>query len=129
MYSSPNDFCHLPVPVITYLTLFLSVDLPQPLKNLSYSIVNYEIANYSLMLHWEDPINGIDNYTVILTSDNDSYVTVIEESHLIFSLQYNVDYILSVSATNCMGEGEYAAINISKGITLVIGFITHFHST
>ena len=77
------------------------------------------------MLQWEDPsINGevrIDNYTVILTSDNDSDVTVIEELlHYTFSLRYNVDYNLSVSVTNCMGEGEYATINISKGIYLCI---------
>ena len=75
-----------------------------------------------MILQWENPsINGevrIDNYTVILTSDNDSDVTVIEELHYIFSLQYNVDYILSVSGTNCKGEGEYAAINISKGTDL-----------
>ena len=84
--------------------------------------MQYEIANYSVMLKWEDlSINGevrIDNYTVILTSENDSDIATVEEIHYIFSLQYNVDYILSVSATNCMGEGEYATINISQGIYL-----------
>ena len=81
--------------------------------------MQYEIANYLVMFQWEDPrINGevrIDNYTVILTSDNDSDVATVEELHYIFSLQYNVNYNLSVSATNCMGEGEYVTINISKG--------------
>ena len=107
-----------------YLPLFLSVDLPPPLKNLSYSIVKYEIANYFVMLQWEDPsINGevrIDNYTVILTSDNDSDVTVIEELHYVFSLQYNVDYNLSVSGTNCMGEGEYAAIKSMSTLCIIL---------
>ena len=84
------------------------------------------------MLQWEDPsINGevrIDNYTVILTFANDSDVTVIEELHYIFSLRYNVDYILSASATNCMGEGEYAAVNVSKGIYInftLVGLTTY----
>ena len=112
------------------LFLFLPIDLPTSIKNISYSIVQYDIANYSVMLQWEDlSINGevrIDNYTVILTSENDSDIATVEEIHYIFSLQYNVDYILSVSATNCMGEGEYAAINISKGIYLHFVYYYNF---
>ena len=74
-----------------------------------YSITSYDVATFSVLLEWDNPIAddglGLSNYTIVLNSSNTLQTNVQQGNTLYLTLLYNQKYDLHIFATNCKGDG------------------------
>ena len=97
--------------LIIYIWLFL-LELPDPPTNLT--LVKNEDMSSSYTLHWQSSSNksrSADNYTVTITdssSPSPPQTSITSDSSLSVDLSHNINYTVSVRATNCAGDSaEY----------------------
>lgn len=72
-------------------------------------------------IQWDYPqIDGgatVDNYNIILVGPEEVHLSATTSVQAVatFTLAYNVEYTVSITATNCVGAGGTVAVNISEG--------------
>ena len=74
-----------------------------------------------MRIQWEPPISDggvpINNYSFTVNSAGklSGGANLTSNRSIILSLQYNYNYTFEISAENCNGRGEVAALNINGG--------------
>ncbi len=84
------------------------VATPSPLTGLSNSISSSSVDGVNVTIGWDSPTEsgGRDNltYTVTISPPAQLSATVLTSTSVTVTDQYNVNYTVSVVATNCAGN-------------------------
>jgi len=92
--------------------VFFPLGLPTPPWTLSYTVQQYSQDNVTLTVQWQPPQydGGVPvNYTITVSG-----LTPVTTSGTNFpvTVPYNVNYTVSIVATNCNGSGSAAMVII-----------------
>ncbi len=92
------------------------IDPPGPPSTIRHSIPSNS-AKVSVSVQWEPPTEtgGRDDLTYTVTVSAQLSATVLTSTSVTVTAQYNVDYTVSVVATNCAGNSATAEYNFSTG--------------
>ncbi|XP_064403419.1 mucin-2-like [Halichondria panicea] len=94
------------------------VDLPRP-PSIRHSILSSSSNEVSVSVQWDPPTEtgGRDDltYTVTISPPAQLSATVLTSTSVTVTAQYNVDYTVSVVATNCAGNSTAAEYNFRIG--------------
>ena len=97
----------------------LFTDTPLPPNGFSKSILSSSATEVSVSIQWNPPTEtgGRDdlNYTVTISPLTQLSATVLTSTSVTVTAQYNVDYTVSVVATNCAGNSTTAGYNFRIG--------------
>ncbi len=97
----------------------LHIDLPGPPSTIRHSISSSSSIEVSVSVLWNPPteIGGRDDltYTVTISPPAQLSATVLTSTSVTVTAQYNVDYTVSVVATNCAGNSTTADYNFRVG--------------
>ena len=81
--------------------------------------IDRDLFDFSATLQWNSPLPGgaqsvIDNYTVVITPGEQTIV--LDSPTLLATLQYNIENVFSITATNCVGRSSplLSTIHYSK---------------
>ncbi len=95
------------------------IDPPGPPSTIRHSISSSSANEVSVTIGWNPPTEtgGRDdlNYTVTVASPAQLSATVLTSTSVTVTAQYNVDYTVSVVATNCAGNSTTADYNFRVG--------------
>ncbi len=95
------------------------IDPSGPPSTISHSILSNSGNEVSVSVQWEPPTEtgGRDDltYTVTVSPPAQLSATVLTSTSVTVTAQYNVDYTVSVVATNCAGNSTTAEYNFSTG--------------
>ena len=95
------------------------IDPPGPPSIIRHSTLNTSANEVSVSVQWNPPIEngGRDDltYTVTISPLAQLSTTVLTSTSVTVTSQYNVDYIVSVVATNCAGSSTTAEHNFRIG--------------
>ena len=95
------------------------VATPSPPTGLSDSISSSSVDEVNVTIGWDPPTEsgGRDEltYTVTISPPAQLSVTVLTSTSVTVTAQYNVDYTVSVVATNCAGNSTTAEYNFRIG--------------
>ncbi len=95
------------------------IDPPGPPSTIRHSIPNNSANEVSVSVQWDPPTEngGRDDltYTVTVSPPAQLSAIVITSTSVTVTAQYNVDYTVSVVATNCAGNSTTAEYNFSTG--------------
>lgn len=95
-------------------------DLPKQPTYVDFN-VSHAIAHYSVVVRWQPPSydGGADirTYNIMLFYDNEILMSESLDRHTleISNLSYNANYLVTVSAENCIGPGNISSLNFSQG--------------
>ena len=96
----------------------LHIDLPRP-PSIRHSILSSSSNEVSVSVQWDPPTEtgGRDDltYTVTISPPAQLSATVLTSTSVTVTAQYNVDYTVSVVATNCAGNSTAAEYNFRIG--------------
>ncbi len=96
----------------------LHIDLPGP-PSIRHSISSSSSIEVSVSVQWDPPTEtgGRDDltYTVTISPPAQLSVTVLTSTSVTVTAQYNVDYTVSVMATNCAGNSTTAEYSFRIG--------------
>ncbi|XP_064403613.1 mucin-2-like isoform X2 [Halichondria panicea] len=112
--------CVDPLPTLTTIgsSTIRLVDLPGP-PSIRHSISSSSSIEVSVSVLWNPPteIGGRDDltYTVTISPPAQLSATVLTSTSVTVTAQYNVDYTVSVVATNCAGNSTTADYNFRVG--------------
>ncbi|XP_064403457.1 uncharacterized protein LOC135348964 isoform X2 [Halichondria panicea] len=113
--------CVDPVPVLTTIgssTIRLA-ELAGPPSIIRHSTSSISAKNVSVSVQWDPPTEtgGRDDltYTVTVSPPAQLSATVLTSTSVTVIAQYNVDYTVSVVATNCAGNSTTAEYNFRIG--------------
>ncbi|XP_064394885.1 sushi, von Willebrand factor type A, EGF and pentraxin domain-containing protein 1-like isoform X2 [Halichondria panicea] len=107
----------LPVlqPMLSKELTILTAVAPSPPNGFSDSILNSSANEISVSVQWDPPTEtgGRDDltYTVTVSPPTQLSATVLTSTSVTVITQYNVDYTISVVATNCAGNSTTAEYN------------------
>ena len=93
--------------------------LPSPPQN-PVTTVHYDTQNTTVVVQWSYPRSDggapVDNYTVTLVGPQAVHLSATTSIQPVatFTLAYNKEYTVSISATNCAGTGRTVSPNISQ---------------
>ncbi len=102
---------------VMHAPLPLYADIPSPPNGFSYSILNSSLDGVSVTVGWTLLLRLDLNYTVTIASLAQLSATVLTSTSVTVTAQYNVDYTVSVVATNCAGNSTTAEYNFRIGIS------------
>ncbi|XP_064402641.1 membrane cofactor protein-like isoform X1 [Halichondria panicea] len=95
------------------------VDLPGPPSTIRHSISSSSANEVSVSVQWDPPTEtgGRDDLTNTVTISPPAQLsaTVLTSTSVTVTAQYNVDYTVSVVATNCAGNSTAAEYNFRIG--------------
>ncbi len=97
------------------------IDPPGAPSTIKHSIPSNSANEVSVSVQWDPPTEtgGRDDltYTVTVSPPSQLSATVLTSTSrsVTVTVQYNVDYTVSVVATNCAGNSTTAEYNISTG--------------
>ncbi len=96
-----------------------ALDPPGPLSTIRHSILSNSANEVSVSVQWEPPTEtgGRDalTYTVTISPPAQLSATLLTSTSVAVTVRYNVDYTVSVVATNCAGNSATAEYNFSTG--------------
>ena len=78
-----------------------------------------------MTIEWNPPVNSsganIHNYTVSVSPFTQLSATVVTSTNVTVTAEYNVNYTLSIVATNCAGNSDPAVymFSVGKFVTLL----------
>ncbi|XP_064403073.1 uncharacterized protein LOC135348703 [Halichondria panicea] len=114
-------FCVDPLPILTNIgsSTIRLVDPPGPPSTIRHSTLSSSADAVSVSVQWDPPteIDGRDDltYTVTISPLAQLSATVLTSTSATVTAQYNVDYTVSVVATNCAGNSTTAEYNFRIG--------------
>ncbi|XP_064403372.1 uncharacterized protein LOC135349149 [Halichondria panicea] len=95
------------------------VDPPGPPSAVRHFILSSSVNEVSVSVQWNPPTEtgGRDDptYTVTISPPAQLFATVLTSTSVTVTAQYNVDYTVSVVATNCAGNSTTADYNFRIG--------------
>ncbi len=95
------------------------IDLPGPPSTIRHSISSSSANEVSVSVQWDPPTEtgGRDDLTNTVTISPPAQLsaTVLTSTSVTVTAQYNVDYTVSVVATNCAGNSTAAEYNFRIG--------------
>ncbi len=100
------------------ILLIMHVDLPGPPSTIRHSTLSSSANEFSVPIQWNPPTDtgGKDNLTYTVTiSPPAQFSTVLTSTSVTVTAQYNVNYTVSVVATNCAGNSTTAEYNFRIG--------------
>ncbi len=104
--------------LVRYLTISY-IDPPGPPSTIRHSTLSSSADAVSVSVQWDPPteIDGRDDltYTVTISPLAQLSATVLTSTSATVTAQYNVDYTVSVVATNCAGNSTTAEYNFRIG--------------
>ncbi len=105
------------VAAITSLPIITAI--PSPPNGFSFSILSSSLDGVNVTVDWDPPTESCirDNitYTVTVSPPAQLSATDLTSTSVTVTAQYNVDYTVSVVATNCAGNSTTAVYNFSTG--------------
>ena len=107
--------------LILSVSLQFLTDPPSPPQNVSHTIHSStpDIAIYIVSVEWDPPVDngGRDelNYTVSISPSTQLSATVVTSTIVIVTADYNVNYTLSLTATNCAGDSTTVEYRLNVG--------------
>ncbi len=97
----------------------LYIDPPGPPSTIRHSTLNSSANKVSVPVQWDTPTEtgGRDDltYTVTVSPPAQLSTTVFTSTSVTVTAQYNVNYAVSVVATNCAGNSTTAEYNFKIG--------------
>ncbi|XP_064403554.1 uncharacterized protein LOC135349024 isoform X2 [Halichondria panicea] len=109
------------VPTLTTIgsSMIQLVDPPGPPSTIRHSILSSSADEVSVSVQWNPPAEtgGRDDltYSVIISPLAQLSATVLTSTSVTVTAQYNMDYTVSVVATNCAGNSTTADYNFRVG--------------
>ena len=104
--------------LVRYLTISY-IDPPGPPSTIRHSILSSSANEVSVSVQWDPPTEtgGRDDltYTVTISPPAQLSATVLTSTSVTVTAQYNVDYTVSVVATNCAGNSTTVEYNFRIG--------------
>ena len=95
------------------------IDPPGPPSTIRHSILSSSADEVSVSVQWNPPAEtgGRDDltYSVIISPLAQLSATVLTSTSVTVTAQYNMDYTVSVVATNCAGNSTTADYNFRVG--------------
>ena len=81
--------------------------VPSEPKRLNFSIASYGRDSVSVTVTWSTS-TGTDNYTVVVLPQLQSTdpIFTVNTTSLCLTLQYNTQYFMNVTASNCVGRSN-----------------------
>ena len=98
---------------LTLMDVFLSTGLPSPPQTPSSIVQQYGRDSVTLTVQWEPPQydgGAPVNYTITVSPGLSPVTT--SETNVTVTVPYNVNYTVSIVATNCNGSSGTAMINM-----------------
>ncbi len=100
-----------------------AIEPPGPPSIVRQFVLSSSADEVSVTVGWNPPTNtgGRDdlNYTVTISPPAQLSSTVLTSTSVTVTAQYNVDYTVSVVATNCAGNGTSTEYNFTIGESTV----------
>ncbi len=108
------------------------IDPPGPPSTIRHSIPSNSANEVNVSVQWEPPTEtgGRDDltYTVTVSPTAQLSATLLTSTSVTVTAQYNVNYTVSIVATNCAGNSTTVEYNYSTGeLTAIINPHTHSH--
>ncbi len=93
------------------------IDPPGPPSTIRHSISSNSANEVSVSVKWDPPTEtgGSLTYTVTVSPPAQFSAIVLTSTSVTVTVQYNVDYTVSIVATNCAGNSATAEYNFSTG--------------
>ncbi|XP_064403084.1 uncharacterized protein LOC135348714 [Halichondria panicea] len=113
--------CEYALPVLTTVgsSTIILADTPDPPSNVRQSVLSSSADEVRVYVQWDPPTEtgGRDDltYTVTVSSPVQLSATVLTSTSVTVIAQYNVDYTVSVVATNCAGSSTTTDYNFTIG--------------
>ncbi len=107
-----------------YTKLNTDIDPPGQLSAIRHSTSNSSDNGVNVSVQWDPPTEtgGRDDltYTVTVSPPAQLSATVLTSTSVTVTAQYNVDYTVSIVATNCAGNSATAEYNFRIGKLLTL---------
>ncbi|XP_064402602.1 uncharacterized protein LOC135348343 isoform X2 [Halichondria panicea] len=119
--------CVDPQPTLTTIgsSMIQLINPPGPLSTIRHFTSSSSANGVSVTIGWDAPTEtvGRDNltYTVTILPSAPLSATVLTSTSVTVTAQYNVDYTVSVVATNCAGNSTTADYNFKIGVAVTRG--------
>ena len=95
------------------------VDPPSPPAIIDVPSEQRFAESVIVTIEWNSPVNNsganIHNYTVSVSPSTQFSATVVTSTNVTVTAEYNVNYTLSIVATNCAGNSDPAVYMFSVG--------------